>query len=129
MFTDVQDGEPIIADEEYEDEEQLATVTVIEDFDPDTLIHGPSKPPSSQIENSEPASQAVPSEKTLTKPKHNAGAKKVQAKTATRAKDIKYQTKAERKVERTKQHQRKKKKASLAGGKSSRKKVHGRGKR
>lgn len=104
-------------------------MTVIEDFDPDTLIHGPSKPQSNQFEGSEPPSEAVPQEKTPAKPKHNTGTKKVQAKTATRVKDIKYQTKAERKVERTKQHQRKKEKASLAGGKSSRRKVHGRGKR
>jgi ribosomal RNA-processing protein 17 len=26
---------------QFEDEEHLATVTVVEDFDPDTLIHGP----------------------------------------------------------------------------------------
>ena len=29
-------------EEEYEDEEQVATVTVVEDFDPETLIYGPS---------------------------------------------------------------------------------------
>ena len=28
--------------EQFEDEEHLTTVTVVEDFDPDTLIHGPA---------------------------------------------------------------------------------------
>lgn len=35
-------NEPEEAEEEYEGEEQLATVTVVQDFDLTTLIHGPA---------------------------------------------------------------------------------------
>ncbi|TCD71652.1 hypothetical protein EIP91_007399 [Steccherinum ochraceum] len=127
--------EPMVADEEYEDEEQLATVTVVEDFDPDTIIHGPSKPQAHPIEPSEVDVQqpSVSREKRPIKShpsrQDSVTAKKSRVRTIRRAKDIKYQTKADRQTERTKQLKRKKEKAELAGGKASRKKVHGRGKR
>ena len=46
---------------EYENEEILATVTVVEDFDPDTLIHGPSR---SELEPEPERSLSKPKTKT-----------------------------------------------------------------
>jgi ribosomal RNA-processing protein 17 len=49
-------------EEEYEGEEQLATVTIIEDFDPTELMHGPTPEDPSGLQftpldrNQEPAS-------------------------------------------------------------------------
>jgi len=36
-----ENGKGVQKEEEYEDEEMLATVTVVEDFDPDSFILGP----------------------------------------------------------------------------------------
>ncbi|KAJ7703088.1 nucleolar protein 12-domain-containing protein [Mycena rosella] len=96
-------------EEEYEDEDMLATVTVVEDFDPDTFIHGPrlitvpstsSAPPPAPVQTNN-------SERPKRKPK---------------AKKVRYETKDARKVERTKQRARRTEKAELAGGKAGRKK-------
>lgn len=106
-------------EEEFEDEEQLATVTVVEDFDPDELIHGPSK--ADDMELDMPSERhALPQPPAKTKPAVEA--KKVQSKTTTKAKKIKYQTNAARKSERSKQLKRKVEKAERAGGKASRRK-------
>ncbi|KIM40194.1 hypothetical protein M413DRAFT_49185, partial [Hebeloma cylindrosporum] len=107
-------------DEEYEDEEILATVTVVEDFDPDSIIHGPPKtdlPAASSQSRSEPkSSQPPPQTKPLQKPtKHK----------KPRDKKIRYETKDARKREQTKQRARRTEKAELAGGKASRKSTHG----
>ncbi|KAF9024863.1 hypothetical protein BDZ89DRAFT_939859 [Hymenopellis radicata] len=96
--------------QEYEDEEVLATVAVVEDFDPDTLIHGTAPLPS---DNANPApvksvpriSKSAPTSKPKSKPKK-----------------VRYQTKDARKADRSKQHARKLEKAELAGGKASRRK-------
>ncbi|THH32306.1 hypothetical protein EUX98_g1877 [Antrodiella citrinella] len=131
VFTSTK-GTPIVADEAYEDEEQLAIVTVIEDFDPDTLIHGPSKSrpdESAQSPPAAPVSHEKPRKLGQGRNAKTVGLKKSRAKTSTRSKDIKYETKADRNTERTKQRARKTEKATLAGGKGSRKKAHGRGKR
>lgn len=96
----------------YEDEEILATVAIVEDFDPDTLLHGPTKPVSDHDLSSVPV--PAPS-----KPKNNSYSqplKKVKPKT------IRYQTKDARKSDRTKQRARRTEKAELAGGKASRRK-------
>ncbi|EKM81050.1 hypothetical protein AGABI1DRAFT_105883 [Agaricus bisporus var. burnettii JB137-S8] len=90
-------------DEEYEDEEVLATVTVVEDFDPDTILHGPPRPTS-------PTSKAVPPP-PIPKP---APPKK------PKAQKIRYQTKGARTADRRKQLVRKNEKAERAGGKASR---------
>ncbi|KAJ3777860.1 hypothetical protein FB446DRAFT_777495 [Lentinula raphanica] len=108
-------------EQEYEDEEVLATVAVVEDFDPDTLLHGPTNAvprpkspsipavaPSSHRKNSNSIAQATNKHKTST---------------------IRYQTKEARKAERTKQRARRKEKAELAGGKASRKNKSKGGKR
>lgn len=90
-------------DEEYEDEEVLATVTVVEDFDPDTILHGPPRPTS-------PTSKAVPPP-PISKPTPPKKPK---------AQKIRYQTKGARTADRRKQLVRKNEKAERAGGKASR---------
>ncbi|KAI0081297.1 hypothetical protein K474DRAFT_1704027 [Panus rudis PR-1116 ss-1] len=121
-------------EDEYEDEEQVATVTVVEDFDPHELLHGaartePQEDTSDPEYSNPPVTSHPPSLQKLKPEAQSLGAKKTQAKTVKKAKEIKYQTKAARKAERTKQQKRKSEKAERAGGKASRKKVHGRGKR
>ena len=118
--------------EEYEDEEQLATVTVVEDFDPDTLLHGPPIGRPTRDEAEQGASPTTPSvlpeTKTAAK-KTSTDIKKSQSKTTAKAKTIKYQTNAARKAERSKQQRRKSEKAQRAGGKSARRSKNVRGKR
>lgn len=98
-------------EEEYEDEEILATVTVVEDFDPDSFIHGP------RIKTDPATRQPLPMEiKPPTKPSRDATLKK-----KSKSKKIRYETKDARKLERTKQRARRTEKAELAGGKASRK--------
>lgn len=98
-------------EDEYEDEEVLATVTVVEDFDPDSIIHGP---PPSTPHQSQPAEEST----TTQVPRDL----KVTAKKPSKRKKVKYQTKAERRVEHEKQRARRTEKAELAGGKAARKK-------
>jgi ribosomal RNA-processing protein 17 len=95
-------------EEEYQDEEILATVTVVEDFDPDSIIHGP--PPCASHESR-------PTVTTTKLARDNTPSKK-----PPKGKNkVKYETKAERRVEQRKQRARRTEKAELAGGKASRK--------
>ncbi|KAJ7287421.1 hypothetical protein C8J57DRAFT_585752 [Mycena rebaudengoi] len=94
-------------EEEYEDEDMLATVTVVEDFDPDSFIHGPRLPSQPMTSAPNPLPVKPSSERPKKKPK---------------PKKIRYETKDDRKVERTKQRARRTEKAELAGGKASRRK-------
>ena len=120
-------------EDEYSDEEQLATVTVVEDFDPHALLHGP--PTLSKPDDSGDAEQPLFPSEPVHKPSRgkstpsSVDVKKSQAKVVKKAKDIKYQTKAARKADQKKQQRRKVEKAERAGGKSSRKHSKGRGKR
>ena len=101
-------------DEEYEDEEMLATVTVVEDFDPDTIIHGPPKPdhpPVVQPDRLEPKS----------KPSRQLHSNTGSSMKKSRPRKIPYETADARKKERTKQRARRTEKAELAGGKGARK--------
>lgn len=113
-------------EEEYEDEEQLATVTVVEDFDLDTIIRGPSQP-GPLIGDEEPATTSL----HPPKPSRNVPpeVKKTQSKTVAKTKPVKYQTNSARKVERSKQLKRKTEKAQRAGGKPTRGGGRGKGKR
>ena len=92
----------------------LATVTVVEDFDPDTIIHGPPKP------DHPPIPQPDRLEPTKPKPSRplqsNTGSSK-----KSRPRKIPYETSDARKKERTKQRARRTEKAELAGGKAARK--------
>lgn len=127
-------GKAVEHEEEFEDEEQLATVTVVEDFDPNALLHGPSpQKPTSDDADEDDTAPLLLRKPQVTKParKPPPETKKVQSKTAAKAKakSIKYQSNAARKEERGKQQKRKVEKAERAGGKSSRKSGRGRGKR
>lgn len=124
-------GQPIEPEEEeYEDEEQLATVTVVEDFDPDTIIHGPPRIRSSPgddgpMEYSRPSTKGksatvMPSLTTTERTKVRTKAN-LSVKTKLKmSKKVKYQTKAERGLEKKKQRARRTEKAERAGGKASR---------
>ncbi|KAF5380377.1 hypothetical protein D9615_004506 [Tricholomella constricta] len=103
-------------DEEYEDEEITATVTVVEDFDPDTFIHGP------HITNDSAKHQSPPVDTQTSTMKSRTPHDKTVLKKKVKTKKIRYQTKGDRMVERTKQRARRTEKAELAGGKASRKK-------
>ncbi|KAJ7446171.1 nucleolar protein 12-domain-containing protein [Mycena galericulata] len=96
-------------EEEYEDEDMLATVTVVEDFDPDAFIHGPRL-------------TSIPTPFTSSAPTVAAKPTSERPKKKIRPKKIRYETKDARKVERTKQRARRTEKAELAGGKAGRKK-------
>lgn len=100
-------------EEEYQDEEVLATVTVVEDFDPDSIIHGPPPSTSHLIQSPATTPQVTRDRATSKKP--------------LKTKKIKYETKAERNAEKTKQRARRTEKAELAGGKARRKKGAGAG--
>ncbi|KAJ3806476.1 nucleolar protein 12-domain-containing protein [Lentinula lateritia] len=100
-------------EQEYEDEEVLATVAIVEDFDPDTLLHGPTKTVS------DPESSSVP---VVAGPSHrNSSDPAAKLTRKNQPKKVRYQTKDARKSERTKQRARRTEKAELAGGKASRK--------
>lgn len=102
--------------QEYENEEQLATVTVVEDFDMDALIHA-----ETPLENAIPHSsnrnqdRAELSEHRSRVSKYTTTSKK---KTSS-GKKIKYETRAVRLVEKRKQQARKLERAARAGGKRS----------
>lgn len=100
-------------EEEYEDEEVTATVTIVEDFDPDTFKYGSRT--MNGTEKLEPSSSSTPSVKPATQEPQLILRKK------TKPQKVRYQTREERKAERTKQHARRTEKAELAGGKASRK--------
>jgi len=117
--TQGQDSGEDMIQEEYENEEQVATVTVVEEFDMDTLIH--AEPPSEHPDSGSPSNQ-----NQARHPKHRAEKLKpittpgTSKKKATSAKKIKYETKAGRLAEKKKQQTRKLEKAARAGGKQSR---------
>jgi len=92
--------------EEYEDEETFATVTVVEEFDPGTMIntHPPHLGFSADF-NSGPAS-------ITSSPSH--------ARQGVKHRKIRYETKQARQKERVKQRARRTEKAELAGGKAAR---------
>ncbi|KAJ8076552.1 hypothetical protein PM082_000975 [Marasmius tenuissimus] len=111
-------------EQEYADEEVLATVAVVEDFDPDALLHGPV-PSDSQTRS--PASPPHPStsksKSTATTSRLNSKAEaSIKRKPKSAPKKIKYETKGARKAEKSKQRARRAEKAELAGGKAARKK-------
>jgi len=117
------DSEEDMIQEEYENEEQVATVTVVEDLDIDALIH-PGPPPGRPI----PGSSSNRDQEQVRHPAHAQGSKPTTAngtsgvskKKAASAKKIKYETKAGRLAEKKKQQTRKFEKAARAGGKQSR---------
>ncbi|KAL4074149.1 nucleolar protein 12-domain-containing protein [Scleroderma citrinum] len=97
--------------EEYEGEEQLATVTVVEDFDPATLLHEPLQ--NSRDHKPTPPLVSIVKGKDKEKARHDNPVTKKHPK-------VKYQTRAARAAERAKQRARHTAKAERAGGKASR---------
>jgi ribosomal RNA-processing protein 17 len=93
--------------DEYENEEILATVTVVEDFDPDIMAQGPSHPESS----TEPYPKSAPQASKTPHPNPK----------SLKSTKVYYDTKHARQKERAKQHARKFEKAERASGKASRK--------
>ena len=119
--------------QEYEDEETLATVTVIEDCEPEAFRHVHSAATktwstSSDFVEGVKSSQIQSGVDQLREKKRG----EMKAKEKSRPKKTAYETKAVRKAARLKQQARKLEKAELAGGKVRRRasgKVGKRGKR
>ncbi|EAU91599.1 hypothetical protein CC1G_11831 [Coprinopsis cinerea okayama7 len=103
-------------DEEYEGEQVVATVTVVEDFDPTTITTGPIPPqqPPEDDDTSDSPPRPTPSS---SKPDSKPGLSKSRPK----VNKVHYETKQARRFEREKQHKRKLEKAALAGSKAGRK--------
>jgi ribosomal RNA-processing protein 17 len=104
-------GKPQENEAQFQNEEELTTVTVVEEFDPDELIHGPSNATISTSKDDYRTPAAKPKPKQL----HKMSEEKTKRKTKVR-----YETKNARLLERAKQRARKAKKADLAGGKEER---------
>ncbi|KAF8590968.1 hypothetical protein K439DRAFT_1627394 [Ramaria rubella] len=105
------DGEAQLEEElEFEDEEQLAVVTVVEDFAADSLRHP------------EPLKQSDSGQRHPEGPREKGAASPATPKLRLKAKSNKvhYETKAARKMEKTKQRARKTEKAERAGSKKKR---------
>ncbi|KIK97370.1 hypothetical protein PAXRUDRAFT_31830 [Paxillus rubicundulus Ve08.2h10] len=107
-------------EEEFEGDEQLATVTVVEDFDPSALLYGPPKTSLFRVSDDTPPQRltAKVKAKEKEKPKKDAINGKSKSKKSER---VKYQTKGARLAERSRQRARRTEKAERAGGKASRK--------
>ncbi|EIW82804.1 hypothetical protein CONPUDRAFT_151861 [Coniophora puteana RWD-64-598 SS2] len=131
---DAQDDAGVEEDMEFENEEQLATVTVVEDFDPSSFIYGPEASTSetdphgdsrSAGDGGDPRTRALPKGKAKNRDDGRAEKKGASVssgkKEKAKGKKVKYETKAERKTTRTKQFARRTEKAERAGGKVSKK--------
>lgn len=119
---------------EYEDEEQLATVTIIDELDPDSLHHAhwdfgnadDTSTSSSGSPRTRRASLNEPKDTTETDPplrraSNKDGSARSKKKTRERQKKVAYETKAARKAARTKQRSRMKEKTDMAMDKHRRK--------
>jgi len=111
---------------EYSDEEQLATVTVVEDFDPSALLyHKPANPDAEQQQRPLLTPPLPPPPPSLSRDKANRNDDGLAAKNTK----VRYETKAARKATRATQRARRTEKAERAGGKASRKKAGAGGKK
>lgn len=99
-------------EDEYEDEEVLATVTVVDEFDPQAELYGGLSASSPQIAQKAPSQFVKLSDKILSS---------TPAKKPSKQKHNRYKAKPARKAEKQKQFGRRREKAELAGGKASRK--------
>jgi hypothetical protein len=115
---------------EYSDEEQLATVTVVEDFDPSSLIHGTTTP-SPRHQEPPPARSPLPGK--ASRGIGEVGGGETQGLASKRknvqVKKVRYETKAARRTAQAKQRKRRTEKAERAGGKAARKKAGGKKRR
>jgi ribosomal RNA-processing protein 17 len=125
-WTGIAAAADIEREHEYSDEEQLATVTVVEDFDPSVLRHYSTNPDAEQQQQRPLLTpQPLPPPRSLSREKASrsdggSGAKNVKVK-------VRYETKAARKATRATQRARRTEKAERAGGKAARKKAGGGG--
>ena len=103
---------------EYSDEEQLATVTVVEDFDPSAILHYSTTTPD--VEQHRPL-LTPPPPPSLSREKASRNDDGLAAKNLK----VRYETKAARKATRATQRTRRTEKAERAGGKAARKKGGG----
>lgn len=85
--------EPREDDVEYDDGEQLATVTVVEAFDPNDTNYPPSNPPESVFPAKEPVPQTQPRKRCTQEGKSTIAGEK-----RKRAKNFRYETRAARLV-------------------------------
>ncbi|KAG7098647.1 hypothetical protein E1B28_000563 [Marasmius oreades] len=106
------DSDQMEREQEFADDEVLATVAIVEDFDPDALLHGP-KDDAERPKSTLPPPPQPP--QTTTREKRYINSQK-----KPKPKKIRYETKEARKAERSKQRARRTQKAELAGGKAGR---------
>jgi len=106
---------------EYSDEEQLATVTVVEDFDPSAILHYSTT--TADVEQQRPllTPPPPPPSPSLSRDKASRNVDGLVAKNMK----VRYETKAARRATRATQRARRTEKAERAGGKAARKKVVG----
>ena len=107
---------------EYSDEEQLATVTVVEDFDPSLILHYSTTTPDAEQQQQQQPPPPLPPP-SLSRDK--ASASRNDNGLATKNMKVRYETKAARKATRATQRARRTEKAERAGGKAARKKGGG----
>lgn len=113
------DSEEDVIQEEYENEEQVATVTVVEDFDMDTLIHTetPAEHPIPVLSNRNQGQSKLSEPRTKASKSTTTNTTRAYKRKMNSPKKVKYETKAARLAEKRKQRARKLEKASRAGGK------------
>ncbi|KAI0000421.1 ubiquitin-related domain-containing protein [Russula vinacea] len=110
---------------EYSDEEQLATVTVVEDFDPTMLLYHPAATNTTSDAVEPPAA----AERGTTLLRGGGGkASRDLTEPAKKVRVARYETKAARRATRATQRVRRTEKAELAGGKAARKRAGGKNK-
>lgn len=109
-------GKEKARDAEYETEETIATVTVVEDFDPEELLHAPSDENAREQDAHTRPDPRPPVVSKPSRPKSTSGAPKKKKSYSS----SKYGTNASRKHDRSKQLKRRTEKAERAGGKASR---------
>ena len=128
-WTGIAAAADIEREHEYSDEEQLATVTVVEDFDPSVLRHYSTNPDAEQRQRQQrpllTPQPLPPPPRSLSREKASRSdggsvAKNLNVK-------VRYETKAARKATRATQRARRTEKAERAGGKAARKKAGGGG--
>jgi len=114
----------------YSDEEQLATVTVVEDFDPSALLHGAAAASEGHHERAStspppPHPHPHPPRRGKVEGENEWGSATSKGKRNGVATKVRYETKAARRATRATQHARRTEKAERAGGKAMRKKAGG----
>ncbi|KAF8530461.1 nucleolar protein 12-domain-containing protein [Hysterangium stoloniferum] len=98
---------------EFSDEEHLAVVTVVEDFSPDSLLHGEARQAAALSDTSQHASDAAIPHQSGSRSQDKATAR-IKQRIKAKPKKVHYETQAARKAERTKQRARKAEKAERA---------------